>query len=698
MNSLSGHGLFAAAALLVAGLVYLPHLDAYFIKDDLSLGILLDERGAFNHRGFLHQLLWPSERTWDDIWRPVPAISWALDAVLFGPDPFAFHVVGVLLHAFNAILVYFLVHRLLGFRHPLAARAGAMLFLLYPIQGEAVMWSTQRTVVMGLSFCLLSLLSYDAWLHRRRKGLFLLAFAMMALGTLSREHALTVPASFAVLSLVAGPPRPLLARIRETAWTAAAAGVFYALYFGARLAIFGRFAGGYSGWPTQEAYRKDLQVIERLPETIQTCLAPANRAILGGPVFESVPSATPAMLFAALQAALPVLALLNVLRARDRGMYGKLVLLALVFSVAAWLPVWQVFYVERNLLNSRSGYHLTALLAAALGAGLGLGGARAGRPGRPALAAIGLAAISYGAVLAANLSAYGGGGRQVRRIQQDSVQAVHALESPWILALEVPREFRGCPTIDAYLPDLLAPPFTTRRIPALPLVAGRERGAAAIAFLANPEPSGYGRLRERLGAGGLEFLRCFGNPPSARSVFPRNAPEESRGGFGIFPADGEVMVQDAEGGALALVPPAGAGLRAALAASGIAAEAEVTAAADTGAGRQVRSATLWRLREMVFACRDAEGASAGRLWIQAPGREMSLPFVVGAQALRTEGAILYRVSAGVSQPGATPLPWPLPPEFYNPVVAVLWRMDLFDDAGETVHSTRPARLLLLDGR
>ena len=686
--------------ILITAAIYGPLLDTYFIKDDLSLAILVNEDGGLNVKGWWEQLMWPTARTWDDIWRPVPALTWAVDVMLFGADPVAFHAGNAILHALNGILIFFLLRRFLGGSAGVAPLGGALLFLLWPLQGEAVMWSTQRTVVLGLSFCLLALLLYDRYLWTGRSRDLIFAYMAMMLGVLSREHALTVPASFAVLTMFFGPQISFRARFQRLVRMSLIGFGLIGLYFLLRFVLFGRLVGGYSGWETQAAYRADLRVMERLPATVLHCLVPANSSFFDHAPMTAWPSLSYARMFLAFQVTLAFYAMVRLVQsARYASGLPRILLLALVFSLTAWLPVWQVFYVESNLLNSRSGYHLTALLVACLGMILG---ARVGKTDvwpRTALIGLVLSVGVYAAVLRINLIAYDEGGNQVRVIQQDILRLAADQDSAYVVAFDVPLDYRGCPTIDAYLPDLLSPPFTAKRLPAVPIVAGTDR-LFSTGGVFGRHASGYLDLRERFGPEAVLFAWCYGRPPSVRSLFEpgRQDLTDSRGA--AFPKDGEMIVMR-EGGTCFV----GAGGRD----RGFPYDlvdvgrepigTRVTSESFLGIPElEARANNLFRFAELFFAVPFTAGAHTGMLHLKAPGRTLAIPFEVRAERDIVDGHLVYVLSRGSASPSVPSLPWPLPSVVFAPALFVEWQVEQISANGERLDLSRVRRLVLLDGR
>ena len=695
MTASTGHRLLLIFLVGAALLQYLPHLDAYFVKDDFSLAVIAKDHETFNLEGFWQHLIWPTERTWDDIWRPVPAMSWALDVASFGPDPVIFHLVNVLIHALNGILVYWLLGRLTGFVSPAACGVGALLFVIWPLQGEAVMWSTQRTVLLGLFFSLLAILAYHVWLSSQKRRHFLLAWIAFALGSLSREHALTVPASFAVMTLFSGPKRTLRDRLRELVQMGVVGVLLIAVYFGCRYLIFDRLVGGYSGWPTQEAYSEHHRVFARLPETLRYCLAPANRALLSAPALGSI---TWAMAYEGVL----VLGLLGVVVNLITGGLRRpstwcLLAIVLVFSLTAWLPVGRVFFVENNLMNSRSGYHLVALLVAFFGYALANPWSR--EPGRgrvTTIALVGLVVLSSATVLAHNLKAYRGGGDQTRAIQVDTANRLPSDSSVRLaVGFDIPTEFKGCPTLDQYFAVFLSPPFLRDHTPGVPFVAGLKSTYGA--HVLNPEGP-WSRSSRHTPSSSRVFLWCRGDPPGAQPVFEGGPFVQE----GQFPIDGEIAVVDIRGHLLMaphIEPPQ------------MDDDADPVIIQDGLGGAWVRrelnqllgsapeeiTATVRDYPTMTFAASCPEGTHRGALVIRVPDRELRFPFKVGEHARLDENRVFYDPSKGSRDPLAPLLPWPLPPVFYNPVLFLQWHMEFQDEKGAVLGNSPASRLVLIDG-
>ncbi|HWZ12772.1 MAG TPA: hypothetical protein VNX22_06485, partial [Acidobacteriaceae bacterium] len=88
-------------------------------------------------------------------WAPLSWLSHALDCELFGLNPAGHHLVSVLIHAANAILLFLLLQSITGFRG--RSLMVAALFALHPVNVESVAWAAERKNVLSMLFLLFAL-------------------------------------------------------------------------------------------------------------------------------------------------------------------------------------------------------------------------------------------------------------------------------------------------------------------------------------------------------------------------------------------------------------------------------------------------------------------------------------------------------------------------------------------------------------
>lgn len=163
-------------------------------------------------------------------YRPVQALTYMVEYHLWGSKPFGYHLTNLLLHLANAMLLYAL---LVPVTTRLVAVISGLLFIVHPLNTEAVTYISGRADPLAVGFLLLALLAYREAKAKPQWGRYRLAsLGAFTLAILSKESAMIFPALLVLYDLTTDPltrPRELLARI----------GPRYAPY----LAILGLYAG-----------------------------------------------------------------------------------------------------------------------------------------------------------------------------------------------------------------------------------------------------------------------------------------------------------------------------------------------------------------------------------------------------------------------------------------------------------------------
>ncbi|HEX4984603.1 MAG TPA: tetratricopeptide repeat protein [Burkholderiales bacterium] len=161
--------------------------------------------------------------------RPLLKLSYALNWKVSG-SPFGFHLVNVVLHAVNALLVLRLL-RALAPAMPWAGLAGALLFALHPAQTEAVTYVSGRSVSL---MALFYLAAAAAWMRANReredRPWRLASAALFGVALLVKETAVTLPAALLLLDARdAHAPATARARLLNLRWHAAVLAVALAV-------------------------------------------------------------------------------------------------------------------------------------------------------------------------------------------------------------------------------------------------------------------------------------------------------------------------------------------------------------------------------------------------------------------------------------------------------------------------------------
>src|SRR5437899_1623858 len=156
------------------------------------------------------QLAWMFTTTLMGHYIPVTWLTFGLDYVMWGMQPAGYHFTNLVLHAANAVLVYWITRRLLAVARPgaspTALRAGAavaaLFFAVHPLRAESVAWATERRDVLSGLLFLTSVLTYlraEGANGARRRRLLAGSVAAFALALLAKSIVMTLPLLLIVL-------------------------------------------------------------------------------------------------------------------------------------------------------------------------------------------------------------------------------------------------------------------------------------------------------------------------------------------------------------------------------------------------------------------------------------------------------------------------------------------------------------------
>ena len=185
---------------------------------------------------------WTGVQPYDRMYRPLQMFSYYLDYNLWGLNPAGFRFTNLILHLFNAILVFYLI--LLVFKDKLLAQASSILFLVHPVQISTVAYISARGDLLSGFFILAGCILFLKFLDSSDYRLYFLSIFSAALALLSRENALLI-ICFLILLGALGP--------RQKIKLKALAGFFVLclVYLGIRFIVLGP-----GGLATHPAYFK----------------------------------------------------------------------------------------------------------------------------------------------------------------------------------------------------------------------------------------------------------------------------------------------------------------------------------------------------------------------------------------------------------------------------------------------------------
>lgn len=137
-----------------------------------------------------------------ELYVPLTLVSYQIDSLVGSMNPGFFHATNVLLHILTGLLVMWWLSLLLKPRF-LAVIVG-LLFLVHPINIEAVAWIAGRKDLLSGFFGIATLLSYTLAGEKNDRRLYYLSIELFTLALLSKASIVTLPALLLCIDFLRG--------------------------------------------------------------------------------------------------------------------------------------------------------------------------------------------------------------------------------------------------------------------------------------------------------------------------------------------------------------------------------------------------------------------------------------------------------------------------------------------------------------
>ncbi|MCK9195700.1 MAG: tetratricopeptide repeat protein [Syntrophales bacterium] len=136
-------------------------------------------------------IVWAFTSYHSNNWHPLTWISHMVDVQIFGLNPAGHHLVNVLFHIINTLLLLFLMRRMTGALWPSAFVAA--IFALHPLHVESVAWAAERKDVLSTCFWLLTTWMYIRYTETPDWKRYIPVILMFALGLMAKQMLVTLP-------------------------------------------------------------------------------------------------------------------------------------------------------------------------------------------------------------------------------------------------------------------------------------------------------------------------------------------------------------------------------------------------------------------------------------------------------------------------------------------------------------------------
>ena len=139
----------------------------------------------------LHNLKWAFTHRPSTNWFPLPNISHMFEFQFFGPNPGAFHLTNVVLHAATVIFLFLLLSRMT--KAIWQSAFAAAVFAIHPLRVESVAWIIERKDVLSGVFFMLTLGAYFYYASKPSIVRYVTMSILFACGLLSKPMLVTTP-------------------------------------------------------------------------------------------------------------------------------------------------------------------------------------------------------------------------------------------------------------------------------------------------------------------------------------------------------------------------------------------------------------------------------------------------------------------------------------------------------------------------
>ncbi len=180
--------------VLAVSLSYYPVLEAGTIWDDKAV---FDNPAIRDPDGLRKIWLEPASlRPFEIHYWPMVYTSFWIEYRFWGDTPQGYHIINVVLHLVNSLLIWRIGRKLLL---P-GSWAAAMIFGLHPVHVESVAWIMERKDVLSALFFLIAVNQYDRFLLNKSGLNYTLSLMAYLCGLLSKSIVITLPVTLFLIS------------------------------------------------------------------------------------------------------------------------------------------------------------------------------------------------------------------------------------------------------------------------------------------------------------------------------------------------------------------------------------------------------------------------------------------------------------------------------------------------------------------
>jgi tetratricopeptide (TPR) repeat protein len=183
--------LICLALVLLTIIAFWPVKNCDFINFDDNLYVY--ENGYIQNGVSWHFIKWAFSADSSKVghWHPITWLSLMLDYKFFGLNPSGYHLMNLLFHILNTILLFLIFQRMTKALWQSAFVAA--LFAIHPLHVESVAWVTERKDVLSTFFWMLTMGAYVFYVERKTFSRYFIILVLFTVGLMSKAMLVTLP-------------------------------------------------------------------------------------------------------------------------------------------------------------------------------------------------------------------------------------------------------------------------------------------------------------------------------------------------------------------------------------------------------------------------------------------------------------------------------------------------------------------------
>lgn len=179
----------AAILVLVTSAAYEPVRNCEFV--DYDDDVYVTANSNVNKGLNWDSVRWAFTEPYIANWHSLTWLSHMVDCQIFGLEPQGHHLVSLLIHIANVLLLFFILAAMTRSIWPSAFVA--VIFAIHPLHVESVAWIAERKDVLSTLFFLLTVAAYIRYTSHPSIRRYILIVVFFILGILSKSMVITLP-------------------------------------------------------------------------------------------------------------------------------------------------------------------------------------------------------------------------------------------------------------------------------------------------------------------------------------------------------------------------------------------------------------------------------------------------------------------------------------------------------------------------